>query len=256
MSLLTVQTPAKSQILVKVGQEVKLGDPLVEEERSKLVSLDIAHLLKVKPSKVKKLLVKPVGSRIEQGEPIAQKTSLLSKSALKSPESGVILGLDEGNGILTIQTEAPAAFVRSKVSGHIIKIKDDSEIVIEYRGVEVPAKMGFGPQKEGELIVLKDHHQDQGLSLDLGGKIVCARNWNSGALSKAKALGVAAVLGQEIDDDDFYRMSQKEGSSVFGVKDDFTLLIFEPEDFKTMIKYDNHQCIAWGEGKSLLITRR
>lgn len=255
MSLLTVQLPSKGRVLVTSGQPVSVGDLLAKGESFRSTSLNIARLLKVKPQKVKKLLLKKIGDEVKEGEIIAQKSSLFSKSKLKSPQSGILESLDEGTGLITIKSSFEDFSIKAPVSGKVAKVKDGEEVVIEFEGVDIEAQKGVGSKKEGKIVVFKSPQASLfDLSLDLAGKIVAAKTWSSGSLSKAKVLGIEAVLAEQIEDEDLERLASGEDLSMG--KWDIALLIFSPENFAKVVKCDGKQAIVWGEGKRLFVSSK
>ena len=241
MTLLTVHLPAKGKILVSEGQTVSQGSLLAQGENPKRVSLHLGLLLKTKPAKIRNSLFKKIGEEIKEGEIVAQKTHFLGKRRVKSPQAGILENLDEESGILTIKTGGVDFNLPSPVEGKVKEIKENEEIIIEFKGVEIKAEKGTGPPKEGEMAVLGNSAVSLfNLSLDLAGKIVAAGIWSRETLSKARALGVEAVLGQEIED---FSLEKAE----------LTLLLFSPENFEKVLKYNKHQAVVLGEEKSLII---
>ncbi|MDP3998251.1 MAG: hypothetical protein Q8P89_01375 [bacterium] len=243
MPLLTVQLPAKGKILVSVGQKITPGDPLLEEEDHKLANLNVARLLKTDPRKVKNILIKKVGEDVREGEVIAEKVSLFSKSRLKSPLSGILEKIDGESGILTFKKIGSGDVLKSHVAGKVVKIRQGEEIIIETEGAEIKAEQGWGGIKKGEIVILRQpHNQCFDLNQDLAGKIVGVSSWPVWFVSKAKTLGIAAILGQEIEEEAFG----------FG-NDDFAILVFSSAGFEKVLKYNGCQGIVWGEGKNLFV---
>lgn len=243
MPALIVHLPAKGKILVKVGQDVSPGDLLAQGEGFKRIGLNLPQLFKVKPQNVSRLLVKKIGEEVNDGEVIAQKTGLFKKTKLKSPTDGVLEKLDEENGILTIKEKGEDFTLKASVAGKIIKIKDEEEVVIEIEGIEIEAKIGRGPKKEGEIAVLTGEGPTRGnLTSDFQEKIVAAKVWGRLAQIKAQALGIAAILGEEIE----------EGEA----KNDFTFLVLAPHDFEKVLKYEGCPAVVWGDEKQLVISKK
>lgn len=214
---------------------------MAQGENPKRVSLHLALLLKTKPSKVKKSLLKKIGEEINEGEIIAQKSHFLGKRRVKSPQAGILENLDEESGLLTIKAGGADFSLLSPVEGKVAEIKENDKIVIEFKGVEIKAEKGSGSQKEGEMVVLDNSSASFfNLGSDLAGKIVAGKVWSLEALSKVRALGVGAVLGEDFED--FLR--ERPG---------LTLLLFSPENFGKVLKYDKHQAVVLGEEKSLIV---
>jgi len=248
MSLLTVRLPSKGKVLVTVGQTVSVGDPLAKKESSFKSTFDLARLFKTKPQKVKKLLLKKVGEEVREGEVLAQKKTLFTKSKLKSPAAGILEKLDEESGILTIKTPQEDFTLRAKVAGKVVKIKEEEEIIVDFEGIEIEAERGMGPKKEGEITVLKDSpvHLSH-LNLDLAGKLVAAGVFGCGTLSKAKALGIEAILACEIEDENHLKSTGEKS---------FSFLVFSPDNFAKVLKYESFHAVVWGEEKSLVVSRK
>lgn len=230
--------------MVSEGQRVLVGDILAEGKSFERKSINIALLLKVNPKDTPKLLIKKIGEEIKEGELLARKDGILNKASLKSPQSGTLEKLDE-NGILTIKIPRDEFTLRSKVNGKIIKIKDDEEIDIEFDGIEIEADEGTGSKKEGLIFALKDSNPSlYTICPELSGKIVAAKNWSREAISKARALGIAAILGEVI-----------EGQGL-NKKNDCPMLVFSSENFEKVVKYNDCFGTACGEEKSLIISKK
>lgn len=247
MPLNTVQIPANGKILVREGQEVAVGDPLIQAESPREI-LNLASLLNVNPKNVKKLLTKAIGQEVKKGEIISQKSGLLKKSKLKSPTDGILEKLDEQSGFLTIKLKGEDFTLKSTVGGKVVKIKEGDCITLEAKGLEIKAQRGIGPRKEGKIEVLKSDPVCLGdLNLESAGKILAAKNWACGSLSKAKALGAEGILAQQVEDDDFSRAASS------GQGKDLVILVFSPENFEKVLKYNNYQVTIWGDEKSLMV---
>lgn len=241
--------------MVSVGQKVLPGDPLVKRGDAGFKNLDLANLLKIKPQKIKNLLVKKIGDEVKAGEVIAKKTGLLANLKLKSPINGILETLDMETGILTIKTLGEEIILKAGIAGKVKEVKEGEEITLEIEGLEIEAKLGIGPKRESQLAVLKIPQVDLGaLSLDLAEKIVAAKSWGLGSVSKAGALGIEGLLGEEFADEDFLKAGQGKTLPSLGLKDrGLVLLVFSPEDFAKVLKYDGHYVSAWGDEKRLLI---
>lgn len=221
-------------------------------------NLNLSKLLSVKPERVENLLTKKIGDEVKVGEVIAKKTGLFSNLKLKSPISGILEKLDLATGMLTIKTSKAEPILKATAAGEEKEIREnhgDKKIIIETEGVEIEAKMGVGPKTGGQLLVLKTDKVDlPDLTADLTEKILAARSWGLGSVSKAEALGVTAVLGEEFADEDFLSVDGEENLSSLGLKKrDFTLLVFSSENFEKVLKYAGCQVVAWGKEKRLLI---
>lgn len=260
MPLLKINLPQEGKALVAVGQKVAPGDPIFQREGVSRKSLNLARLLKVKPHQVKNLLVKKIGEDITTGEIIAQKSSLFTNLKIKSPISGLLEKLDSQTGSLTISSPDENLVTKASLAGSVKEIRKDNdgnrEIIIEVEGTEIEAKFGVGAKREGELIVLEAHGADLAdLTCDLKDRVIAAASWNLGTLNKADALGVASILGEEFEDEDFFKTGDKSGLSISGIKNrNLVVLVFSSENFKKVLKYKNRHVIAWGEGKRLMIS--
>lgn len=230
--------------MVSEDQRVLAGDVLAKGESFERKNLNIALLLKVKPKDTPKLLLKKIGEEIKEGELLARKDGILNKTNLKSPQSGFLENLDE-NGILTIKIPRDEFTLRSKVNGKVIKIKNEEEITIEFDGIEVEAEEGAGSKKEGLIVALKDPNASLStICPELTGKIVAAKNWSREAISKARALGIAAILGEVIEGENLNQ------------NNDCPMLVFSSENFEKVVKYNDCFGTACGEDKCLIISKK
>ena len=96
--------PDDTKILVKKGDEVKIGDKFFSKETSQMVVVDVSLQLNIKKEDVFQHLKKMIGESVEVGDVIAQKKKLVGSKNIQSPTKGVISSIDHEKGEVSIQT--------------------------------------------------------------------------------------------------------------------------------------------------------
>lgn len=155
---ITRTLPTTSQILVKVGDEVR-PEKIVGLGRKSagFRNIDAAEVLNVKPKELKKLLTKTIGSYVNKGESLGGKKGTLGvgKKNLISPVDGIMTALDETTGIITLEYMPEEVRVVSGVNGTVTNIDPEApEITIQTKVLEVKGALGLGKRREGGIHIV------------------------------------------------------------------------------------------------------
>lgn len=234
--------------MVEEGQKIAPGDVLAESQVRSQKTVNLAKILKVKPPKVKGLLLKKLGQEVTSGEIIAQKKSLLGKRKFIAPLVGRLESLENDTGILTLSCPDETISLVSPVEGTVKEIREGKEIVIEFSGWEIEVQKGVGPKRQGEIftgLAKKEKIDLWDLDYNLKDKVVLGKNWPGLCLAKAKGLQISAILAQEIQDEDWENFAQSKAP--------LALLILGKSDFEKVQKFAGCQAIFEPQEKKLII---
>lgn len=154
---LPILPPAK--YLVTVGEKVTSKSMIaetVEDEEESIIA--ISELLHINPRNISKYLKKNIGEEVEAGDLLAEKTSLLTSSSIKSPAKGKIKNIDLAYGTMTLVTHSLISKKRkiySPVNGKVTHI-DKNGISLEVEGHQLKAVKGKGREVLGEICYIKN----------------------------------------------------------------------------------------------------
>ncbi len=212
----------KVKLLVKPGAEIKKGVILSKIEKTKEIWLDLSAALSVRPTKINKFLKIPFGCDLKKGDLVAGKKNFWGKrKEIFSPCTGVFKEIDQARGRIKI-LKKKVKKINSPIRGRVIEA-DQTKIKIEFQAKIFP---GEGKGKEriwGELKALDSRLPYFQLNISFKNKIVLVPKIDEMLLSKAKALGVKAMVTRKLK-------AKKIFLPVFIVKDYNDLVSFSGKE--------------------------
>lgn len=184
--------PAEGKVLVKAGEVVKSFSKVGEclySEKSQKISFEGE-------------LVKKEGERVFANEVlwVLRKGFLKSKEG-KAPFSGIISRVDEEHKTFFIERRAREYSLIAGAPGTIKSVIKNKAVLIETTAIEVFGVFGKGEDVSGELVVVGDYKDSDGVEIDKRhtGKIVACGFVNSYMYSKAKLFGVLGFVCGGVD---------------------------------------------------------
>ena len=229
--------PLRGEVLAAVGDAV---DARTVVARARLPgnvqTVNLASLLAVDPAKVPDTLVRPVGTPVRKGQPLATARSLfgLVRHTVNAPADGTIESVSHITGQLILREPPLPVEVCAYVQGVVTAVLPGEGVVVEARGALVQGIFGVGGEAWGELAVAVEGPGDELTPYRLGpqhsGKVVvggCHVSFD--ALARARALGVAAVVVGGFDDGDLRQLLGRDlGVAVTGSEEiGITLVLTE-----------------------------
>jgi hypothetical protein len=202
--------PIKGDVLVKAGDRVGARQVVARTFMpGDVTPVNVANLLSLPPVDVPECMLKKEGERVEVGEPLAQTKGLFGrfKATVKSQHAGTIETISGVTGQVILRGEPQPVQVEAYLAGTVAEVLPGEGVVIEADVSFVQGIFGIGGETHGRIRLAAVSH-DQELVADMitpdmkdcvvigGGRI-----WHE-AVQKAKAVGVAAVVGGGIDDQD------------------------------------------------------
>lgn len=203
MTALPINLPDGFSTVVKVGDNITVGQVISNQTTYHEEIINIPKALSVKRSQVKKYLKKSPGDVVEIGEIIAKKNSLFGpKVTIESSVAGTVVRYERDTGDLVIKKSQKTTLneLISPVDG-IVALCDNSKIVINTDKNVLVGLAGSGESGQGEVFVLKE---DDPYYLDSStiGKIVVGGSFTREMLLKGIGIGVLGLVGTDIKDED------------------------------------------------------
>lgn len=197
--------PHPGEVVVRVGQRVEPGTPVAHAfipAAPRLINL--ARLLMVPPSRVKRSLLHDIGASIAQGAPLAQTSRFGGRKCL-SPVSGVFTGVDEATGYITITPDPVRYELLANVPGVVMEIMPYEGVRIETPAAQVYGIFGIGTNQYGVLQLMVTDPAEPitpdkinarfAYAIIIGGSTISAA-----ALERAVQEGVRGIIVGSIDE--------------------------------------------------------
>jgi len=260
----TRRLSADSQVEVKVG-DITQPETVIVHAWKKLGFrvFDLAELFGVEVGKVGEMLAKSVGSRIYQGDVLANHRQWwgLKEKIFRSPMTGVVMDYNSENGKLTLQYLPEEQKLTSGVYGRVVRIIPGGKITIGTRANIVNGVAGFGTRREGSLVEIGypdiPIQSDQVSSKHANKIIFGGTKISLNAIYKSLSIGVQAVVTGGMDYEDFLRLTGSRGRA-----EDIGISIFLTEGFGSLpiyppvyefLKENEHRHTFFIPGKDRLV---
>lgn len=213
MISLPISLPTGFNPNIQEGDQVIVGQVIAIKEITDEEVINIPRVLAISRSKVKDVVKKNPGERVEKGEVIALKKSLFGTKSivLRSRVAGTVVRYERNSGNLVIKSDLlPASDIKnliSPVEGQVI-LCNNNEILINTDKHVVIGTKSVGGKGEGEIIQLE---KDDTYYLDARsiGKIVIGESFTREMLLKGIGIGVAGMVGTGIKDEDIEHILDK-----------------------------------------------
>lgn len=148
------QLPHPGEVVVRVGQRVEPDDVVAwafVPAAPQIVNL--ARALMIPPSRVKRALLYEIGAQVAQGAPLAR-SSRFGGRVCPAPVSGVLAGVDEATGYITIVPEPTRYELSATVRGVVMEVMPYEGVRIETPAAQVYGIFGIGTSQYGVLRLL------------------------------------------------------------------------------------------------------
>jgi len=229
--------PLKGQVLARVGDAVSADQVVARcELPGNVQTVNLASRLATDPARVAATLLKPIGSEVEAGEPLAESKSLfgLIRQRVEAPARGTLESVSGITGQLILREPPIPVEVNAYVQGRVCEVLPEEGVIVEVRGAFLQGIFGVGGETSGEIaFAVKGPDQDltaDCLSAEHRGKLVVGGAYVShGALMRARELGVAAVVVGGFDDRDLRELLGRDlGVAITGAEEiGLTLILTE-----------------------------
>ena len=202
--------PIKGEVNVEKGDQVT-ADQIVAATYmpGDVYPLNMANLLAVPPKDVASLMLLQIGDCVEEGEPLAETAGLFGKFKKKynSPYSGTVETVSEVTGQVIIRGPDIPVEVKGYISGTVTEVTPEIGCVIENDVAFIQGIFGIGGETCGnirfavssceQVLTAEDISDDMAGCIVIGGSRLTDK-----AIGKAREVGVAALVGGGMDDQD------------------------------------------------------
>ena len=192
-----------------------------------VVPMNVANRLGCSPADVPELMIKPEGSEVKKGEPIARSKGIFGmfKSEVPAEADGTIESISSTTGQLMLRGPAIPVQVKAYLSGKVVEVLPNEGCIIENDILMVQGIFGIGGETAGDLYVAcKDHEQTltpELITHDMKGAVILGgARMTVEALRKAIKVEAAAVVSGGIDDQDLKDLLGRDlGVAITGSED-------------------------------------
>ena len=149
--------PLKGKVLVTQGQQVEANTVLAEADLPGQVHpVNVAGWLGIRPEEIHDYMLKRVGERAEEDEPIAQTRPWIKwfKTVCRSPAHGAIESISEVTGQVMLREPPHKVKLAAYVSGTVTDVLPEEGGVVETDAALVQGIFGLGGECTGRLLVL------------------------------------------------------------------------------------------------------
>ncbi len=229
--------PLKGEVLVEASAEV-VPDTVVARTQlpGNVQTVNLAAKLSVDPAVTEATLTHPLGTQVRKGDVIASAKSLfgLITNKVEAPVDCTLESVSAVTGQLILREPPIPVEVQAYVSGRIAEVLPGEGVVVEADGALIQGIFGVGGETFGPIAVAVSGPEAVLSVADLkpehrGAVVVGGAYVSYDTLTRAKAIGVAAVIVGGFDDQDLRRLLGKDlGVAITGQEDlGFTLVLTE-----------------------------
>jgi len=203
--------PLLGEVLVNKGDKVEAEQLVAKTELpGKVYPINVAGNLGLgKANELPSCMLKKEGDKIEKGEMIAQTKGFLGffKSDYKAPVTGSISQVSNITGQVVFNAPPIPVEIKAYVKGNIIDLYEKEGVAVKTEGVHIQGILGLGGETYGEIYVAVENPsvllEESMLTSDVKGKIIiCGSRVTTGALKKARELGVKGIIVGGFDYED------------------------------------------------------
>jgi hypothetical protein len=202
--------PIKGQVLVRAGDRVSARDVIAQTDLpGPITPVNVASLLSVPPGDLPAAMLVQAGEQISAGQVLARSKGIFGwfRKECPSPAAGTVESISGVTGQVMLRGRPQPVQLAAFLSGTVVEILSDEGAAIEAEGSFIQGIFGIGGEAFGPIRIACPS-RDQNLTEDLiapghrdcivvgGGRVT------AGALSRAVAVGVSAIVTGGIDDQD------------------------------------------------------
>ncbi|MBT5019848.1 hypothetical protein OAF98_02770 [Planctomicrobium sp.] len=202
--------PIDGEVLVEQGEQVQPDQIIARTEQpGNIYPVNLANQLGITAGEVPEAMNFQIGEHVTEGEQLAISNGIFGffRNSCKSPATGTIESMSNITGQVIIRGAPIPVEVDAFVAGKVAEVLPGQGAVIETNAAFMQGIFGIGGETRGTLtMICKSPDEDltpQKLSAEHTGAIVVGgRRILGETVARAKELGIAAIIGGGIDDQD------------------------------------------------------
>jgi hypothetical protein len=194
--------PLPGEVMVRQGERVEPTQVVAKVHQTQdFRILDVARMLHVPRSQVKRFMVKEIGATVEATQVLAASGGLLRRK-VRAPVKGAIVAV--GNGRVLLEVEPELIEVRAYLKGTVSAVTPGVGVMIETPGAIVQATWGCGGEAFGVLRAVAERPDEslraRHIDVACHGAIVVGGGWiEASALDQAQQLQVRGLIAGSMD---------------------------------------------------------
>lgn len=202
--------PIEGTVLVQVGDTVRADDVVARTEQpGNIYPINLANHLGVPPGEVPSAMLFQPGDHVEEGAVLAISKGIFGffRTSYHASVSGTVESVSAITGQVILRGAPIPVEVHAFVGGTVCEVLPREGVIIETEAAFLQGIFGIGGETHGPLRMLTDSPQ-QDITPDLlneehrGAIVVGGRRVHGEAVTRAKEVGVAAIIAGGIDDQD------------------------------------------------------
>lgn len=202
--------PISGDVIVKQGDQVQDNQIVARTEQpGNIYPVNLANQLGVSPSEVPEAMNLQIGESVQVGDQLAISNGIFGffRNTYASPVTGTIESMSDITGQVIIRGAPIPIEVNAFVSGTVAEVLPNEGVVVETDSAFMQGIFGIGGETHGPLNMITTSPEDDltpdRLSAEHAGAVVVGGCRIHGkTVERAKEIGVAAIIGGGIDDQD------------------------------------------------------
>lgn len=199
---ITLTIKPDDKVRVKTGDEVYPGDLIISSGTHNFEEFNLATALQISPKLFEKFLEIKDGEEVKRGMPLARKKGLLQTIVVRSPLDGVFMVKDRDTGVVAVTSKKDVKDITCWFWGKVAELVDD-KIIFELNGTAFSGKEGKGKPVSGTLVYIPKEITVLDMPTDISEKVLVVRSALADVIAKADALGVSAIVAQNVEQPPF-----------------------------------------------------
>jgi hypothetical protein len=202
--------PIPGEVLVRVGDRVEAQQVVAQTFiPGPVTPINISKMLSMPALDVPGSMLKQVGERVAVGDLLARSKGIFGffRQDYAATTSGTIESISEVTGQIILRGEPLPVSVKSYVSGRVDEVMPGEGCVVDAEVAMVQGIFGVGGEAYGRLRMACPSNDtmltEDRITSDMAGCIVVGgARMTLGAIERARAAGVAAIVSGGLDDAD------------------------------------------------------
>lgn len=234
--------------VVNKGDTVIVGQIIAKHNSSAESIINIPSGLSITIRQAKKAVKKIPGEKVQKGDIVAARSSFFGgDTVLRSNVDGTVIRYERDSGNLVVKTTGQATGtsepLTSPVDG-IVKLCDNSEIVIDTDKNVLVGAVAIGNTAQGEILVVNsaDPYYLNASAIE---KVVVGERFSREMMVKGIGIGVTGMVGVEIEEGDILHLKEKS----------FTTPVIQigKEDFAKIANWNGKKVFLNPDSKSIIL---